>query len=168
MFSGKTSTGRVLAKKTGFEFYDIDDLIEEKCSMSVSDIFEKRGEAYFREAERRAVKDIFGSGLKNTVVALGGGTICDMVNLEIISERSLLIYLKVPFGEILKRKKAAAGDGVIKRPLASGVSREEFAELFERRCEAYEKAGLKIECDGLNIYETADRIIKSAKMKEIN
>jgi len=168
MFSGKTSTGRLIAEKTGFGFYDVDNLIEEKCSMSVSKIFEKHGEAYFREAESAVVKEIFESGLKRTVVALGGGTICDTANFEIINGRSLLIYLKAPYAEILKRKKAQAPEETVKRPLASKTNGDEFGELFKRRSAIYEQARLKIDCGGLNIEETAGRIIKLAEMKEIN
>ena len=168
MFSGKTSAGRVLAKETGFAFYDIDNLIEEKCSMSVSGIFEKYGEAYFREAERAVVKTLFESGLEKSVVALGGGTICDRANFEIINERSLLICLMVPYGEILKRKKELSVSGDTERPLAAEAENGEFAKLFEDRRKIYEKARFNIDCSGLGVEEVAVLIKKIIEMKEIN
>ena len=168
MFSGKTSTGRILSEKTGFAFYDVDNLIEERCSMSVSGIFEKRGEAYFRDAERKTVKELFESGLEKAVVATGGGTICDRANFEIIGERSLLVYLMVPYGEILKRKKEHDGAGNSGRPLAAGTTGEEFAKLFKSRQVAYERARFKLDCGGLSPEDAAVRIMKLFEMSEIN
>lgn len=136
--------------------------------MSVSDIFKKLGEPYFREAERAAVKELFEGGLKSAVVATGGGTICDRDSFEILAGKSSLVYLMVPYGEILKRKKEQDAASDLKRPLACEADDDGFARLFEKRRKNYEKAPFKVECAGLNPEETALRIMKLFEMKEIN
>ena len=73
MGSGKSTLGKILAKKIGYNFVDTDKLIEEKEKKSINKIFEEDGENYFRQQEEKITLDILKNS--NTVVSLGGGAI---------------------------------------------------------------------------------------------
>ena len=72
MGTGKTAVGKVLAKRMGLKFIDLDDRIEETQGSKIADIFAKKGEAYFREAEAKALQDI--AAQTGLVAACGGGS----------------------------------------------------------------------------------------------
>ncbi|GBR76293.1 shikimate kinase [Candidatus Termititenax persephonae] len=101
MGSGKTSTGRLLAKHLGYQFIDIDQIIEQKHGMTCAKIFAQRGEDFFRKQETTALKELH--GLANSVIATGGGIILSADNRSFLKNLGTLIYLKTPPAEILKR-----------------------------------------------------------------
>lgn len=135
MASGKSTIGRILAKKIGYDFIDLDDFIEEKENMAVSAIFKTKGEIYFRKIESQYLKDIISSGNK-IILSLGGGTPCYHNNMEIIvsNESVKSIYLKASIKTLIGRLKNEKN----KRPLVAHIETEEaLAEfigkhLFER------------------------------------
>ncbi len=69
MGTGKTTLGEILARKLGYKFIDIDNIIEKKAGKTIKEIFDEEGASYFREIEKEALKEIL--GLKNIVVSLG-------------------------------------------------------------------------------------------------
>ena len=73
MATGKTSTGKALSQRTGYPFIDTDDLIVEREGMSITQIFQEKGEPYFRELERSIVSEV--SKQDKVVIAPGGGAI---------------------------------------------------------------------------------------------
>ena len=93
MASGKSTIGPILANTLGWNFYDLDKLIEEAAGKSVRKIFEENGEDYFREFETEMLKK--NSELKNYIIALGGGTVKKLINLFIINCRRNLINIKI-------------------------------------------------------------------------
>ena len=81
MGCGKSSVGKKLAKKMGFDFLDLDDYIEEKEKRTISEIFEKEGEAGFRGLEKKYLQEV--SALKDKIVSTGGGTPCFYDNMAL-------------------------------------------------------------------------------------
>lgn len=96
MGSGKSFSGKRLAKQLGYQFMDLDTLIEEEAGMSIPRIFEEHGEAFFRQLEAailRKTKDV-----QRAVISCGGGTPCFHANMAWIKATGFSIYLKAtPF-----------------------------------------------------------------------
>ncbi len=148
MGSGKSTIGRRLAKELDTYFLDTDVLIETFENMKISDIFEKFGEEKFREMEKRCFEWIK-KDVKNTVISVGGGL---PVFVPEIKEAGVVIYLKVPFEDILNRMNK---EEIKKRPLFQNIQKAK--ELFEYRDKIYEKlADYIIENKDLN--KTIDKI----------
>lgn len=139
--SGKSTLGRELAASLGYTFVDLDIRIAEDQEMTIPELFEKFGEGYFREVERRLLLGLPpDSGL---LVATGGGAPCFFDNMDFIKKAGLSIFLDVPAAELAGRIRAHARDD---RPLLSGVSDLEAdleARLNARRA-FYERADLTI------------------------
>lgn len=135
MASGKSTIGRILAKKVGYDFIDLDDFIEERENMAVTDIFKIKGEIYFRKIESQYLKAIV-SGKSDVVLSLGGGTPCYHNNMNVIldTENVKSVYLKASIKTLLYRLKNEKS----KRPLISHLKTEEGLtefigkHLFER------------------------------------
>ena len=130
MGSGKSTVGRRLAKELDTYFLDTDVLIETFENMKISDIFEKFGEEKFREMEKRCFEWIK-KDVQNTVISVGGGF---PVFVPEIKEAGVVIYLKVPFEDILKRMNK---EEIKKRPLFQDI--EKAKGLFVKRDKIYEK-----------------------------
>ena len=161
MASGKTSIGKKIAKKLNYSFLDLDDFIEEKENMSVSDIFKTKGEIHFRKQEAHYLKALLQSK-NNTILSVGGGTPCYSGNMDVIlaANNVKCIYLKASLptlANILLRKKA-------KRPLISHIETiEEMTEfigkhLFERS-HFYNQAEIKVSIDNKTKDEVVEDII---------
>jgi shikimate kinase len=151
MGSGKSVVGALVAERTGSAFHDLDQMIEKESGMSIPEIFASGGEAEFRALEKRLLPAALEPG---SVVALGGGSLIDDANWDVVAERCTTVYLKVPFPTIWERIRNLAG-----RPLASGRSRSEVESLFEQRLARYEQAMHRV--DGARpIAEVADEVIK--------
>ena len=136
MGSGKTTVARALAKRLRWELVDIDELIEQQERETVSAVFAKRGEPYFRQAERAVLAGQVSR--RFAVVATGGGTFVDPQNRAVINGDGLSVWLDVPFDRLVSRVPA---DG--RRPLAA--DRAEFERLYLTRRAAYEQATLRID-----------------------
>ncbi|AUP77892.1 shikimate kinase [Flavivirga eckloniae] len=135
MASGKSTLGRILANKLNYDFIDLDDYIEEKEQLLVSDIFKSKGELYFRKTETLYLKELLDSKT-NLVLSLGGGTPCYGNNMDILKQatHAKSIYLKASIPTLVARLK----DEKSKRPLISHIETEELLaefigkHLFER------------------------------------
>ena len=103
MGSGKTSIGKILAKKISLPFYDSDNDIEDKLNIKISEIFEKYGESWFREQEEKICNDILKK--EKFVLALGGGAITNKLIRDNIEKNSLLVYLKTDENILFERLK---------------------------------------------------------------
>lgn len=132
MGCGKTSVGWRLAKKLNCPFVDMDKYIEDKEKMSVSDIFELKGEAAFREYERRTAKELM--QLDKVVIASGGGTVLNSENVRAFHAGGGEIYfLDVPVAAIQERLKRDK-----RRPLLQRPDRREFIDkLYAERYPKY-------------------------------
>jgi shikimate kinase len=160
MASGKSSLGRLLAKKIGYDFIDLDEFIELKEKMHVKDIFETKGEIYFRKVESIYLNEII-SKKSNIILSLGGGTPCYGNNMENIlkSNNVKSVYLKASIPSLIERLKNEKN----KRPLISHIkNNEELAEfigkhLFERSV-FYDQAHYKISTDNKTKNEIVEEL----------
>jgi len=137
MGAGKSSVGRRLAELTGTAFLDLDDEIEARAGMTIREIFERRGEACFRDLEHLQLEAT--EALGDVVVATGGGTITFERNLASMRRLGVSVWLEVGF-ELLVERVGARGKE--KRPLF--VSEDEARELYRRRLPAYRKADVAV------------------------
>jgi shikimate kinase len=149
MAAGKTTVAHALATRLGWRAEDIDELIEARERRSVSDIFARAGEPYFRSVEREILKVLL--PLRHVVVATGGGTFVEPDNRAAINMDGLSVWLDVPMDLVLARLPA---DG--RRPLAS--DRAQMERLFAARRIAYAAAHLRIEVGTAAADEIAERI----------
>ena len=144
MGSGKTSIGKLLAKKFNLHFADIDNLIELQENMSISEIFALKGEEYFRNIEKDIIKNIFKNS--NLVIALGGGAFENKQTRNFLLENSSVIYLQTEAETIFQRLK---NDDT--RPLLCGnMSIEKITEIIEQRKHNYQTASYIITTDNKN------------------
>ena len=134
MGSGKSTIAKLLSKNMHYEFLDLDEIIEKEQNASVSAIFERKGEVYFRKLEHEVLKRILESN-RNMVLSLGGGTPCFSNNQELLKQEDIdTIYLKTSIDKLYERLRTQKAN----RPLIANKSEDEMKEfiakhLFERR-----------------------------------
>lgn len=135
MGCGKTSVGKRVAKLLNRQFCDLDNYIEERAGMTVTQIFAKEGEEGFRVREARAVEEV--AAQKGLVIASGGGTVLARKNVDCFHRYGgKILFLDVPVAALQERLK-----GDKKRPLLQRPDRREFiAQLWEKRCPLYRAA----------------------------
>jgi len=158
MGSGKSIVAEKLARELGMEFIDMDQIIE-KQGMSISDIFARYGEKYFREQENKLVKEL--SQKENMVIATGGGTLLSADNAKMLSEKGEIICLYADSKVLYNRLKRKDN-----RPLLRGGNLlDRINQLIEERKKIYDNIKLKIDTSDLNIQEVVDKIIDILKNK---
>lgn len=160
MGTGKTSTGKILASKLGCAFVDMDLVIEEKNGMSISDMFAKHGEAYFRQKEKELVAEL--AGKKNQVISTGGGTVKDPENIAKFSETGCVVALSASVDAILERT-GRRGTRPVLDGADQGDRRKAIEELLESRKGMYSKAGFTVDTSELAPMQVADKIISHLK-----
>ena len=152
MGSGKSSIGFLISKKLNLDFYDVDDLIEDKLNMKISNIFKNKGESFFREYEEKVTLNILKK--KGIVVALGGGAFMNKnIRNEIIKNHQSF-WLKLNSDILIKRIKNS-----IKRPLAMNASNDVLKNMIKDRSKYYSKALYEINCDNLTKNEVVNKIL---------
>jgi len=150
MGAGKTTVARALARRLDWRAVDIDELIEARERDTVSNIFAKRGEPYFRAAERTVLFEQLEP--RHVVVATGGGTFVDPTNRAAINRDGASIWLDVPLERLIARVPA---DG--RRPLAA--DRPEFERLYAARRPAYEQAHYRIEAGRASVDAVVEQLV---------
>ena len=153
MAVGKTTLGKIVAKKQELKFIDIDASIEKKNSMTIKEIFKKKGEKFFRmEEEKEVLKSL---EKNNCVIALGGGAFMNKTVRENILKNAISIWLNVDIKILSKRVKWNQ-----KRPLLKQESNQKkLTELYTERKNIYKLADHKIVCDKLSKENIAKKII---------
>ena len=153
MGTGKTTVGKMLARRLDKSFVDIDSLIEEKLGMTISQIFDRYGEPYFRKIEKEMIGDI--SKRNNLVVAAGGGAVLDDAKVANLKMMGRLIHLSAEPEVILKRT-----GNEHHRPLLETDDRgEEIVRLLEQRRPYYATADDEIDTSDLEVGDIVERII---------
>ncbi len=153
MGTGKTEVGKVLAKKLGLIFMDIDQLIEKEQGMPVTRIFEERGEKAFREIETEAVRKV--SGMKNLVISTGGGAVLREENIINLKSSGILICLSASPEVVFRRIGSNKNRPLLQVPAPF----QKIKELMELRRPYYEKSDIIIETDGMTPLLVADEVI---------
>ena len=162
MGTGKSKIGRRLAKKLRMSYLDTDELIEEREKDSISAIFKKRGEEYFRRLETKVVKEV--ALLDNYVISTGGGVVLREGNIRVLKKNAFIVCLFASPEVILKRTK-----GDEKRPLLKGDDRKErIEELIAIRKSYYEKADFSVDTSTLDSKKVVEEIVKFLERRNTN
>lgn len=158
MGCGKTTVGKILARKLGLAYLDSDEEIVRKENMTIPEIFDKMGEPYFRKSEAETIKDLINH---KSVISCGGGAMLNPDTAKNVSENGgIIVFIDVPFDVCYERIK-----GDTNRPLASNSTREQLLERYNTRYPIYIKnSTVRVECDCSPI-ESAERIISAIKLR---
>jgi shikimate kinase len=149
MGSGKTTAGKKLAHKLGFEFMDLDQMIESKCKVSITTLFEKYDEHVFRILEHETLAET--AAITQAVIATGGGTPCFYDNLNWMKVHGITIYLQLEPGTLNHRLQASRKV----RPLLKGKADTEIqayviTKLAERES-YYRQADITVKGENLDM-----------------
>ena len=153
MGSGKSSIGNLVSKKLDLPFIDIDSLIVENIGMSISEIFEKKGENYFRNIEEKITLKCL-KKIKNVISLGGGGFINTKIRKEVLNNH-FSFWLNWDELTLIRRIKNSK-----KRPLAFKSTNQEIRAIIKDRSKIYSNAQFKINCNKLTKTEIVKKIIK--------
>lgn len=158
--SGKSTVGALLSERLGRTFLDFDVEIERREGMPISQIFGERGEASFRQLERKVTEELKDFG--NMILAPGGGWIMDKETVALIRPPAVLIYLRAKPETALKRLASAAGSRpLLNRPDPLG----ELTRLFEARRADYQAADIEIGTELLTPQQVVTEIVAKLEPK---
>lgn len=157
MGSGKTTVGKLIAQKAGRTFVDMDQYIEQKQGVRISELFASQGEAAFRKLEREAARELAQkSGL---IIATGGGTLMDPENIAELKSSGIIVLLDASLEKIQKRLR---GDQT--RPLLSGPEHDEnLRRLYLERSDRYRLAADIVLRADAPAGEVAEQILQALK-----
>jgi shikimate kinase len=154
MGSGKTTTGKLLAKKLNKKFIDTDERIETKENLSINEIFSSYGESYFRDLETKVITEICRT--KDQIISTGGGIVEKPENIDILKKTGITFYLYASANELYERIKNEKN-----RPLLNNNDPAQTLEyLLNKREKFYELCDIKIITTGKNIEEITCEIIE--------
>ena len=157
---GKSTVGKKLAEKLKRKFVDIDKIIEIKEKNTIKEIFENKGEGYFRKIEKKiSLEELKKS---NSVIALGGGAFMDSSIRKEAENLSISFWLDLSLESLLIRLK-----NVKKRPLLNQDRLEESVnKIYSERKKIYNKSDFKIKCNLMNAGQIVSKIIKLYESSE--
>ena len=160
MCTGKTSVGKLLAEKLGYQFVDTDDLIEQRVGMKISEIFAVYGEPYFRDVETEVVKEV--AKKDKFVISTGGGVVLRKVNMDELRKNGIIVNLTAKPETIYNRLKNQPGV----RPLLNKPDpMNEIIKLLLQREEYYKNCDLRIETDNFTVEQIVQQILDYIKTK---
>ena len=154
MGSGKSSIGSLVAKKLNLNFVDVDKEIEKELGLSISKIFETKGEDYFRKFEEKKTLKILKSN--STVISLGGGAFINKVIRKEVLKNHISFWLNWDNETLINRIKNSK-----KRPIAFKSTDNELIDLIKKRSNIYSKALYEIKCDRMSKIEIAKKVLKN-------
>ena len=156
MGSGKTAVGRHLARSLGLPFYDSDAEVERRTGVDIPYIFEKEGEAGFRQREREAIESL--TAIEGIVLATGGGAVLLPENRRHLATRGCVVYLQTSVAQQADRVRHGKN-----RPLlaAAGDASERLGQLMDSRAPLYgEIADVVVSTDGRRVQHVAEQILR--------
>lgn len=157
MGAGKTSVGKVMARKLGLNFYDLDFFIEERFRRKVADIFAERGEEGFRKIEYNMLHEL--AEFEDVVIAVGGGTPCFFDNMDYMNSKGITVFMNASPEIIVRHLKISH----TVRPLLQQKQGQELIDHIshhlEQRLPYYEKAQYTINVDTLDSFEKIDQLV---------
>jgi shikimate kinase len=152
MGSGKTTVGKIVAARLGWELVDTDELIETQTGEPVTRIFRDHGERAFRDREAEALASL--AQKPRLVIATGGGAPAQPRNRKFFSAPAAIFHLRVSLPTVRQRTHGDAG-----RPLLS-LSESAFRALYDSRQPVYDSMGTSVETDGRTPEEVAEDILR--------
>ncbi len=165
MGSGKSTIGPIVANTLGWEFYDLDRVIETKEGMKVSELFEIKGEEYFRKLETQSLLEL--SEMEKSIISLGGGTVTIDENIRIIKDSGILIYLKISPETAYERLKYKRDRPILMRDGTVNLDKNEFinklSDLIAKRKSYYESADIVYETEDSSIGLSVDKLVRIMK-----
>jgi len=129
MGSGKTTWAKIIAGKLQIPCFDLDDLIEKRANLKINDIFDRKGEKYFRKLEAVCLRELH--VMDSFILACGGGTPCFHDNMMVMNSLGITVWLNTPKEIMAARLLEEAGN----RPLINGLSPERLQEFIEDKLE---------------------------------
>ncbi len=129
--SGKSTLGKILAKKLNLKFIDTDKYIEKRENLTLQEIIDKKGEKEFLKIEQMRVLELF--PLKNTVLAPGGSIVYSKKVMECFKKSGLIIYLEKPYNKIERALKNKKTRGIF------GFKTKSIKQIYQQRKPLYEK-----------------------------
>ncbi len=151
MGAGKTTVGKALAQELNLTFYDLDWYIEERYRRTVPQLFAERGEAGFREIEKRVLHEV--AEFEDVVISSGGGTPCFFDNMDYMNGQARTVYLKASTDVLFRHLKM----GKTERPLLKNKTDEELKQYIQDSLAArepfYRKAQYMLDVTLLENYE---------------
>ena len=154
MGAGKTTIGKILSQKLNYNFVDLDLHIEKEQGISISEMFEKHGEKYFRDVETESLRKI--SEKSNQIISTGGGIVIKDENWEIMRNSGVSVYLKASIETLFNRVKHKST-----RPLLNVENPFEKAKkLFTARESLYEKSDIILDREGIEPGDVAMAIVR--------
>ena len=157
MGTGKTTVGKLIAKKLGYRFTDTDVEIEKQEGKTISELFELYGEDGFRDIESRVVAEL--GKKKNTVIATGGGVVLRKENMDNLRKNGVIVLLRTDLDTIVHRLADKTD-----RPLAKGKTAEELAARLASREAFYADNDFAFDVGQHSPLCVADKIIQLYKM----
>jgi shikimate kinase len=162
MGTGKSTIGRIVASRLGWQFVDTDHVIEARQGKTIREIFESEGEDSFRQLETDLCKEL--STWTKHVVATGGGIVLRPENRMLLKQAGMTICLEAPAEEIFRRLQHATN-----RPLLAGPDpQQRIKELMEARAEAYGSLPYHLSTTGCKPSDTANLVIRLWKSHRKN
>ena len=158
MGSGKSTIGRLLSNRAGLNLIDTDKLIEKETKLEIKDIFQKKGENFFRKIEEKITLNSL--KFSNNIIAIGGGAFLNDKIREKIRNNCISVWLKCSEQTLISRIKNSK-----KRPKAYLLKDKDLIKLINNRSKIYSKADYKINCDSLTKKEITNKILKIYEKK---
>ncbi len=153
---GKSSVGKRLAAALHCPFIDADDAIEESARMTIPEIFEKHGEDYFRDGERRVISRLIEGNGGKIVIATGGGAFCNPQTRALILDKAIAVWLDSDVDTLVERTARKNNRPLLK----NGDPREILGRLREERQPAYSQAPVHVVSGNGPHGKTVARVLK--------
>ena len=151
--SGKSTIGRLLSSKLSYGFYDTDKAIELNENMTIEEMFELKGEIYFREKERMLINDLL--KMNKYVISTGGGMPIYFDNLKRLKKTGITVFINSSLEVLIKRSP-----NLNNRPLLKDYAEKNMRSLYYERINIYNQCDIIVKDNGYNAEYVAEVITK--------